>query len=113
MADLMNLGMTSWLVITMRSVRLMTAPQPLAGQDRREFERMVVEKLEAMVESNLAIARFGMRAQAALLVAPLGGPPRTALQIAERAGDDLTRLMTVGLGPYRRRAGANARRLSR
>jgi hypothetical protein len=113
LAELMTLGMTSWMVVAMRSARLATAPQPLAGQDRREVERMVVEKLEAVVESNLAIMRFALRAQAAFLVATLGGRPQTAFESAQRAGEDLGRLMTVGLAPYHRRAGANARRLSR
>jgi hypothetical protein len=106
-------------VASHRLLRMMLASGKPSARDRREFERMVVEKQVVFVESFSAMAINMLRANQAIAASVLGSRgraftdmlPKPAAQAKlRRAG---VRLLSAGLAPVHRKATANARRLRR
>lgn len=106
-SELLALGMAVPQVVAQRMQRMaMAGPLPSA-RDRREFNRMVVEKQVAFAESWLAMWSEAMRAQQRMAWAWLG------LATPAQALDAWERVAVRGIAPVRRKAVANARRLGR
>jgi hypothetical protein len=111
-AQLVELGIVAPQVVAHRLTRMAAAGmQPSAG-DRRELVGMVVEKQAAFAQGWMAMWVETWLAQQQLLLACLSGGPCT-VGSAVRAGAAWERVLARGIAPVRRRAAANARRLSR
>lgn len=106
-SELLALGTVVPQVVAQRMQRMaMAGPKPSA-RDRREFNRMVVEKQVAFAESWFAMWTEALHAQQRMAWSWLGiGSPMGALDAWERVA-------ARGIAPVRRKAVANARRLGR
>ena len=86
-------------------------------RDRREFQRMGVEKIAAFYESWNAMVVEMTRANLRLLLALASSNPWTAMAADSRTASMHVRaaldILHSGTTPYHRRAVANARRLAR
>ncbi len=117
--ELATLGSDAPQVIAMRMGRLwMSGLQPMArAADRREWQRMQQEKLDAWQAGSRAMGREAMRIQQRwigqwmqLAMQPWRWPGQDWMSMAQR---DAENLLASGLAPARRRVEANARRLRR
>lgn len=101
-------------VASQRLLRMMLAGGRPSARDRREFERMVMEKQAAFIESWMAMSVSLIRANAAIaasMFSSRGGLPAAALHARwRRAG---VSSLSAGLAPIHRKATANAKRLRR
>jgi hypothetical protein len=111
-------------VVTHRLGRLAVAGPRPGPHDRREFQRMGIEKLEAFGESWQAMTRQWLKSHQQLATAlwqghgPLSAPgrrasPAFATKAAAAWQQAALDLLGQGLRPVHRRAVANARRLGR
>lgn len=98
-------------VVAHRVWRMATAGPRLSERDRREFKRMGSEKSAAFFESWSAMGWhvWRLQQQAWWSMFGIGASPWVG-QGAQRAA---TAVMGTGLAPVRRRAVANAKRLSK
>ena len=98
-------------VVAHRVWRMATAGPKLSARDRREFTRMGSEKSAAFFESWWAMGwhLWQLQQQAWLALFGIGVSPWVG-RGAQRAA---TAVMGTGLAPVRRRAVANAKRLSK
>lgn len=104
-AEMTSLAMLSPLVAGARMTQFwMNAASPRA-QDRREVERMVTEKMQAMGESVMAMNMAAASAFSAATFAAMTGATRNV--------DDADAILSAGLMPYSNRVRANRRRLAR
>jgi hypothetical protein len=103
-------------VVAYRVARMAQAQAPMSERDRRELQRMVTEKPLAFAETWTAVALEAMRMNQSLFMStwlwclnPLASrwPAWTVLRNAP------SRLLAESLEPSRRKAVANAKRLSR
>jgi hypothetical protein len=118
--DMVQLSMAAPMVVAQRMTRMALAGASPTASDRREMNRMSAEKIAAFTESWNNTATRMTRANVNLGLdlmrvawSPLhrtGGLVNTA---AARFGDAATASVQGSLGPVRRRAVANARRLGR
>jgi hypothetical protein len=103
-------------VMQHRTARLLAAPGMKRARDRREAQRMVAEKFEAMFESQLALWQHAWTMQQKMAQevwrAALSGS-RTVRGSADsgRSTAASLRLARRSLAPVRRRVKANSRRL--
>lgn len=110
--QLVELGIAAPQVVAHRLARMAAAGTRPSARDRREMVRMVVEKQAAFAQGWMAMWVEGWLAQQQLLLACLSGSP-WAPGSAKQAGEAWERMLERGIAPVRRRAVANARRLSR
>ena len=111
-SQLVELGIAAPQVVAHRLARMAAAGTTLSARDRREFTGMVLEKQTAFAEGWMAVWVEALLAQQRFMLACLSGTPWSAMT-ALRSGADWERVVSRGLAPVRRRAVANARRLSR
>ena len=111
-SQLVELGIAAPQVVAHRLARMAAAGATPSARDRREFTGMVLEKQTAFAQGWMAMWVEAALAQQRFLLACLSGTPWSAAQ-ALRAGSDWERVLSRGLAPVRRKAVANARRLSR
>lgn len=102
-------------VMAHRLMRMASSGKP-TSRDRREFDRMITEKVEAVGEAwgKMAVKTFEANQELAfsLMKSWLRGSPslvRQAGAVQRAAGS----VLAAGIAPVHRRATANARRLSR
>ena len=110
-SQLVDLGIAAPQVVAHRLARMAAAGTTPSARDRREFAGMVLEKQTAFAQGWMAMWVEAALAQQRFLLACLSGTPWSAAQA--RAGADWERVLSRGLAPVRRKAVANARRLSR
>ena len=97
-------------VVAMRTARMLAAGVNPSARDRRELERMGTEKYMAFWESMSIIGLEMLKAQQQYALRAMGQwwspwvSPWSAVTSAAR-------IMEKGMGPVRKRASANARRL--
>lgn len=104
-AELMALAILSPMVAGARMMQFWlhaAAPRP---RDRREAQRMVTEKMQAVGESVMAMNVAAASAVTAAMLAAMSG--------ASRNVDDADAILHAGLLPYSSRVRANRRRLVR
>jgi hypothetical protein len=116
-----SLGDIAWhapQVVQHRTARLLAAPGLKRARDRREAQRMVAEKFEAMFETQLALWQHAWTMQQRMAQevwrAALSGPrPRRVRSSAgsRRSAAASLSLASRSLAPVRRRVKANSRRL--
>ncbi|WP_372016410.1 polyhydroxyalkanoate granule-associated phasin [Pseudoxanthomonas sp. 10H] len=109
--QLLELGIAAPQVVAHRLARMAAAGPRLSARDRREFTGMVVEKQAAFAQAWMAMWVEGWRVQQQWWVSWLGGMPAAAWQ-ADRLHAAWEQVAARGIAPVRRRAVANARRLS-
>lgn len=121
-----ELMMATPVVVSRRVGRALVTPSTTTQRDKREFNLMASEKVEAMVESWVAIGRSVAQSnqrnfQAAMYAwmnprtyreLALGRVPRALSFQWGGLADDVTHAALKGLDPVHRRAVANAKRLS-
>jgi hypothetical protein len=94
----------------------LAGPSP-SSRDRREFHRMYAEKFAAFNEAWNAMAIEMFNANMRLMMSPLSwsGPltRATGSRLASTYGRTVLGIVDKGMGPYHRRAVANAKRLAR
>lgn len=110
-SQLVDLGLAAPQVVAHRLARMAAAGTTPSARDRREFTGMVLEKQTAFAQGWMAMWVEAALAQQRFVLACLSGTPWSATQA--RAGADWERMLSRGLAPVRRKAVANARRLSR
>jgi hypothetical protein len=102
-------------VIGHRLMRMASSGKP-TRRDRREFDRMITEKAEALGEawSRMAVKTFQANQEIAfsLMKGWMRGSP-SVVQHAAALQRTATEVLAAGLAPVHRRAVANARRLNR
>lgn len=118
--DMVQLSMAAPMVVAQRMTRIALAGASPSASDRREMNRMSAEKIAAISESwnttATQMARASMNLGFDLMFvawspwSPAGGRVKAA---AARFSDAATASLQGSLGPVRRRAVANARRLGR
>ena len=101
-ASLMTLS--PWVIGARLGQMWMSSAHPTAG-DRREMDRMVSEKLQAVGESFIAMNVAMATAMTSATLALATGSPR--------AVNDLDAIVSAGLMPFSSRVRANRKRLSR
>ena len=114
-----SIGDIAWhapQVVQHRTARLLAAPGLKRARDRREAQRMVAEKFEAMFESQLVLWQhaWAMQQQMAQQVwrAALSGPrPLRRPAGSRRSAAASLSLARRSLAPVRRRVKANFRRM--
>jgi hypothetical protein len=114
-----SLGDIAWhapQVMQHRTARLLAAPGLKRARDRREAQKMVVEKFEAMFETQLALWQHAwtmqQRMAQELWRAALAGPrPARSSTGSRRSAVAALSLARRSLAPVRRRVKANSRRL--
>jgi hypothetical protein len=103
-------------VVAYRVARMAQAQMPLSERDRREFVGMVSEKPLAFAQTWSAVALEVMRMNQSLLMSTwlwCLNPMRSAWPAWTTLRNAPARLLAESLEPSRRKAVANARRLSR
>ncbi|WP_085025401.1 hypothetical protein [Ensifer aridi] len=104
-SDLAALWFQAPMVIAARTQAMAVAAMTGSATDYVEASRMVTEKMAAAAESvvacNVALAKEGMGAAAALALGKIG------------RGAGHKRIASAALRPYAKRVRANARRLSK
>ena len=110
-AQLLDLGLAAPQVVAMRLARMAAAGARPTVQDRREMVGMVVEKQAAFAQAWMAMWVEAWLAQQQFVLACLGGRAWSPGGLG-RAGAAWERVLVRGLAPVRRKAVANARRLS-
>lgn len=103
-----ELALATPQVMAHRLARLALAGTSPSARDRREFDRMVAEKLAAFYESWHAMSWALLRANLTWALAPL-----RFLGASRRGWRTGSTILGAGLAPVHRRATANARRLNR
>lgn len=118
--DMVQLAMAAPVVVAQRMMRMALAGASPTASDRREMKRMSAEKVEAFTESWNTTARRLTQAQMnfgfdlmRVAWSPWHQAGGRANAAATRFGDATTASVQGALGPVRRRAVANARRLGR
>lgn len=117
-AQAIQLGIAAPQVVAHRIARMAAAGTPLSVRDSAEFRRMGIEKLAAANEAWAAMAgqacvenqKLALSFLQSLWFPWLRPTPRS---VSRRVGKAAARVLGAGLGPVRRRAVANARRLGR
>lgn len=107
-------------VVAHRVARMAIAGPTLSERDRKEFNLMIVEKKTALAQAFQAMATQTVRANQALAVSFLRsmwsptfwGKPSVRKSAAQIQGATLG-ILGKGMGPFHRKAVANARRLAR
>jgi hypothetical protein len=103
-------------VISHRLLRLAASGHKPSARDRREFDRMITEKAEAMGEAwgKMTVKAFQANQELALSLMKswMRGSPAVVRQssIVRRAASEC---LSAGIAPVHRRATANARRLAK
>jgi len=110
--QLVELGIAAPQVVAHRLTRMAAAGAGPSARDRREFVGMVLEKQTAFAQGWAAMWVEGWMAQQRLMMACLSGNPWTPGH-AMQAAASWERVLDRGIAPVRRKAVANARRLSR
>jgi hypothetical protein len=114
-----SLGDIAWhapQVVQHRTARLLAAPGLKRARDRREAQKMVAEKFEAMFETQLALWQHAWTMQQRMAQqiwrSALSGsrPVRSSAGSRRSAAASLS-LARRSLAPVRRRVKANSRRL--
>jgi len=105
-------------VVMHRLGRAALAGSPPSSRDRREFERMYVEKIAAFNEACSALAMETVRASVRGFFAPWSWPRSAhasthAMHLASLYARMGIGMVDQAMAPYHRRAVANARRLAR
>jgi hypothetical protein len=103
-------------VVAYRVARMAQASTPLSARDRREFRNMVNEKPQAFAETWSAVAMEAMRINQSILTSMWTwflNPLSTRSPAAAILRNAPARLLGKSLEPSRRKAVANAKRLSR
>lgn len=108
-------------VIAKRLSRMALAGAAPSARDRKEFQRMGTEKVEALAESWRAMTLATMQAQQRLALTCMTFPwmlgkknARSATNtLVRQVGDAALEIAKQGLTPIHRRAVGNAKRLSR
>ena len=107
-------------VVAHRLTRMASGGESPSARDRREFQRMGVEKWAAFNESWNAMALQAFRANQRLalsfmrsLLYPWGGRRSSIAATSKRLNDAALGIFGKGMAPVRRRAVANAKRLRR
>lgn len=111
-AQTVELGVVVPQVVAHRVARMAMAGTSPSARDRKEFQRMRLEKIAAFneswnamaVETLLANQRLALSAMQAFWFPWVRSKP---------ASNPLTGILAKGLNPVRRRASANAKRLGR
>ena len=102
-------------VIGHRLLRMASTGKP-TKQDRREFDRMITEKAEAIGEAWGRMAVKTLQANQEIAFSWMKGWMRGSPSLVQHAAAlqrTATEVLAAGLAPMHRRAVANARRLSR
>jgi len=103
-------------VVAHRMTRMAIAGPKLSKRDRKEFERMVVEKNIAIAQACQAMALQAMRTHqtfaASFLRSMVTPGASMAVSMAQVQGAALG-LLGQGMAPFHRKAVANAKRLAR
>ena len=107
-------------VIAHRVIRLALAGPKVSARDRKEFQRMITEKIAGFSESWVAMVRQATLANQALagsifrsfLSMPRGKRPSATASVAQLRRAAL-RVLDKGVAPVHRKAVANAKRLRR
>lgn len=113
--QLAALGTAVPLVMAHRMARMAAAGTPLSERDRREFSLMSSEKWSAAWQSWDAMAKYALtlNSTATMAVLAFWMPWAFVSKGLPSPEDAFLRLATAGVGPYRRIAVANDRRLSK
>jgi hypothetical protein len=114
-----SLGDIAWhapQVMQHRTARLLAAPGLKRARDRREAQKMVAEKFEAMFETQLALWQHAWTMQQRMAQevwrAALAGPRSVRSSTgSRRSAAAALSLARRSLAPVRRRVKANSRRL--
>jgi hypothetical protein len=114
-----SLGDIAWhapQVVQHRTARLLAAPGLKRARDRREAQRMVAEKFEALFETQLALWQHAWTMQQRMAQevwrSALAGPrPIRGSAGSRRSAAAALSLARRSLAPVRRRVKANSRRL--
>ncbi len=114
-----SLGDIAWhapQVAQHRTARLLAAPGLKRARDRREAQRMVAEKFEALFETQLALWQHAWTMQQRMAQqiwrSALSGPrPVRSSAGSRRSAAAALSLARRSLAPVRRRVKANSRRL--
>lgn len=110
--QLVQLGLAAPQVVAHRLARMASAGPRLSARDRREFTGMVLEKQTAFAQSWMAMWVQALQVQQHWWLSCLAGLPDASRAAAQmQAGWE--QVLSHGIAPVRRRAMANARRLSR
>jgi hypothetical protein len=108
---LAELGVAAPQVIAHRLTRMALAGPTISARDRKEFTGMVVEKQAAVAQAWTAMFAEGVRLQQQFALSLfMGATPR---QHAARAKSAASRIASIGVTPFHRKAVANAKRLAR
>ena len=108
---LAELGFAAPQVIAHRLTRMALAGPTVSARDRKEFAGMVAEKQAAVAQAWMGMFAEGVRLQQQFALSLLTAA--TPRQHAARAKSAASRIASVGLAPFHRKAVANAKRLAR
>lgn len=111
-AQLLQLGLAAPQVMAHRIARMASAGPMPSARDRREFTGMMLEKQTAFAQAWMAMWVQALQVQQQWWLSCLAGMP-DASRAAARVQADWEQVLSHGIAPVRRRAVANARRLSR
>ena len=119
-AQSLALGVAAPQVIAQRVARMALAGASPSARDRKEFHRMGMEKITAVNEAWAAMALETFLANQKMTLSFMQSfwfpwaYPRSSLRSASRQVNDAALgILGKGMAPIRRRAVANAKRLSR
>ncbi|MCS3903130.1 kynureninase [Methylohalomonas lacus] len=118
--DMMQLAMAAPVVVAQRMMRMALAGTSPSASDRKEMKRMSAEKVAALTESwnntatQMTRAYIGLSFDVMRLAwSPLYRKGSSVNTAVERFSNAATTSMQKSLGPIRRRAVANSKRLGR
>jgi hypothetical protein len=109
--QLAELSVAAPQVIAHRLARIALSQPNLSTRDRQEFAGMIMEKQAAMFQAWMAVVLETLRWQQAVALALLTGA--SAGQHHATATSAAMRMASGALGPFHRKAVANAKRLAR
>lgn len=103
-------------VIAVRTARMVRAGAAPTARDRREFERMHKEKIDAFADGWRAMWGEALRIQQRSAISLMGAwwkPASTAARVPAQWSRDALAILCEGIAPVRNRAVANAKRLAK